>query len=605
LEIVYIKIRNYRCIKELDFTPSKHNILIGRVNSGKSTILSALALALDPDVGRRFRPVEELDFYRGEVFDAEKKPVVLGVEVALSHCTEEERVRFLDYQELWNNDKQQLIKESDDISVFEDTNNEFAFRIGFQAKYDPDEKELAHYWYYPKYSFLGGNNEWRSCPRTDRERVGFFLIPAERDTEKALSFVRYSALDKALRADKISLDDQIAKVVTSVKGSGEFLLDNDDFKKLINEVENRIGVMLEPGKATATKLSFELSRLGHYDLMNILRAFVTSGEEKVAYPVANQGMGAKQIIALATLRMLSERKKRCILAIEEPENNLHPHTQRSLVSDLLKADCQTFITTHSVHVAQVTKRDYLYSLLDIHDGGKRLSKIEPSSSKGELTQKTVKAISTVQSSHPSEFLDCIFAPRVLLVEGKHDREALPVLFRKLCESQSGENRDADGLGIAILPCDSKTQIPNVAPYFKSMGRTVYALVDNEKSTQADNNEIASACDCCFIWKNKAAIERILVENTSEAIIDDYIDRINDLGETYFVTAGTKTKSLSEKKSDLERFLKDRNHHRHFAEFLPVTEVSSAAKLLLAKLNAVCFGKENSKIVVLDEQEKNL
>ena len=50
MQIVRIKVGNYRCIKKLNFIPSNHNILIGGVNARKSTLLTALSVVFDPDV---------------------------------------------------------------------------------------------------------------------------------------------------------------------------------------------------------------------------------------------------------------------------------------------------------------------------------------------------------------------------------------------------------------------------------------------------------------------------------------------------------------------------------------------------------------------------
>lgn len=68
MRIVRIKIDNFKSIKNLIFYPEKHNILIGQINSGKSTLLNALALTLDPDIGRRFQVIEEMDFYNTKLF---------------------------------------------------------------------------------------------------------------------------------------------------------------------------------------------------------------------------------------------------------------------------------------------------------------------------------------------------------------------------------------------------------------------------------------------------------------------------------------------------------------------------------------------------------
>ena len=97
MQIVQIKINNFRCIKNILFNPDNHNIIIGRVNSGKSTLLNAISLVLDPDVSRRYRPVDELDFFEGKTLDEKGEPIPMLIEVTLSNCSVEEQNPFLEY----------------------------------------------------------------------------------------------------------------------------------------------------------------------------------------------------------------------------------------------------------------------------------------------------------------------------------------------------------------------------------------------------------------------------------------------------------------------------------------------------------------------------
>jgi putative ATP-dependent endonuclease of OLD family len=603
MQIVKVKINNFRCIKNIVFNPANHNIIIGRVNSGKSTLLNAISLVLDPDVSRRYRPVDELDFFEGKTLDKTGEPIPMQIEVTLSYCTDEEQNSFFEYWEVWDTDKKNLIENSDDISILDNKQNKFAFRIGFQAKYDLNEREIVHYWYYPKFSFHSGSDEYRTCYRPDREKIGYFLIPAERDISKALSFTRYSALDKALRADKINLENEVVTIAGKVRGFGGHLFDNKDFETLIKEIESQVENMLELSPEIVRKLTFELSGLRHYDIMNVLKAFVQNQGAPQPYPVTNQGMGAKQVITLATLRMLAARKNSCMLGIEEPENSLHPHMQRSLVRDLLRANCQTFITTHSVHVAQVADQKNVYAFLDEGSGVKKILNTYPTETSG-YTKDTLKSINRIMWHYPSDVLDSLFSPRTLLVEGPGDREAVPVLIRKLSDSVEGRKADLDGLGIAIVPSCGKQEVPKISPYYKFLGKTVYALVDDEKGSDTHNQNIISACECSFFWGKNTAIEKVLVQNASEATLDSFIEQIEGLGDSFFSDSDTKNKNYDGKKQDVMRCLKKRHAHRHFAELLPLGEISQPVKYLWEKLELICSNKESHKEIILYAPENS-
>ncbi|HVN97273.1 MAG TPA: AAA family ATPase [Syntrophorhabdaceae bacterium] len=596
MQIKRIKITNYRCIRDLEFVPSNHNVIIGQVNVGKSTLLNALALVLDPDVGRRYKPIDEADFFEGRIRDNEGKPLSIQIEVTLVYELQEEHNYFLDETELWDERDQKIIEDSGNIAVLDDPRNLFALRIGFEAKFDEKEKDVVYRWFYPKYSSDDPQGQ-RICSRSEREKVGFFLIPAERNVDKALSFTRYSALDKALRADKIVLDEELGKIVEHTRGAGNHLFDNEDFEKLIKEIELRVEVMLALDPNASRKLSFEVSELGHYDVMNILKAFVLPQGSSRPYPVANQGMGARQIITLATLRMLAARKGSCIIAIEEPEISLHPDMQRSLASDLVRSHRQTFITTHSVHIAQAIEQKHLFLMTAGKEEPSQVRPTLPSPSRN-LSAGTIKSVRRVRAYHPSDFLDCLFSSRVLLVEGPTDREAVPVLIRKVSASP-GRPFDLDGLSIGVFPCDSKAEISKIAPYFKALGKPVYGLADREKGSASEDTKIERECDCVLFWPAGTAIEKVLLMKITAETAANYIADVTDMGETYFQDSRTSEKGFDGQKADIVGFLKKRLAHRQFAEFIPHSEISDLIVVLIDKLTLICSGQCSSRRVNLD------
>lgn len=592
-------INNFRSIKDLTFYPEIRNTLIGQINTGKSTLLNSMALALDPDIGRRYQIVEEMDFYGKKLNDSDKKPIPLNIEVTLSGCEPADQDFFLEYWEPWDKKEKVLVENSEDISILDDSNYEFAFRIAFKASYDHEEDGITWFWYYPKYSFLDGSAEYRNCPRTDREKIGFFYIPAERDVRKALSFSRYSALDKALRADNIRLDEQIRKITEDIKGKGKHLFENEGFLKIVQELEQNVGDLIPLNPEIDRKIYFEMSDLGQYDIMNILRAFIAFGDHDNAYPISSQGTGAKQILVLVALQMISRRKQSSILAVEEPEMGLHPHMQRALVDYLLHSTSQIFVTTHSAQVAQMSMPEHIFCLLN-KGGGMHVTIPAQPSEKYGCTSDTYRAISQVYGHYPNDIYDALFAPTILLVEGPGDRQALPILLRRLSHVEGEIRKGLDGLEIGIVPCESKANIAKVAPYFKlQLNKNVYALIDSEKSTEATNPKVIDACDHTFIWPKHSAIERVLSIGCKEPTIDLFINNTAELGDNYFEHANSKIKDLDGKRTDLLKYLKhNKVVHRDFAYILPINEIANPVIELFDQLNKVKMNKNIGKEIQL-------
>jgi putative ATP-dependent endonuclease of the OLD family len=65
LKVVRVTIANFRGISFATILLPSHAVLIGDNNTGKTTILEALDLALGPDRLSRTPPVNEHDFFQG------------------------------------------------------------------------------------------------------------------------------------------------------------------------------------------------------------------------------------------------------------------------------------------------------------------------------------------------------------------------------------------------------------------------------------------------------------------------------------------------------------------------------------------------------------
>jgi putative ATP-dependent endonuclease of the OLD family len=613
MKVVKLTIRNFRCISTLDFLPSERNVLIGQVNAGKSTIVHALALLLDPDFGRRIPAVDETDFPgmkptrtpenrpesaerpSGPVAEAEpanEVPVPMEIEATIGDLDDAQANHFLDYVELWDSKAKELIETADDARALDDPNNSRVVRMAFRAAYDQAEDAITYEWYYPKFAFDEQGLENRKCPRTDREMVGFFVIPAERDARRALSFSRYSVMDRALRADDIRLERQVAAIVEEIKGQGEGLFEKKEFATLVKEIEVNVDRLLRLNPDSERKLLFELTAMTHYDVMNSLRPFVRLAGTGDPYPVSAQGLGARQIIVLSALRMLAKRKRSSILAVEEPEIGLHPHMQRVLVGDLVRSASQVFITTHSVHVAEAASLKEVVCVVE-GKNGIRYAKRADADCIPCLDKDIKRKIRSLVAHYPAEMADALFAPSVLLVEGIGDRESLPVLLRRLSQEPKSNLLDFDTLGAAVVPCDANTNVPDVASYYRShLGRRVFALLDGNRSDTSDTELVQKECDCTFLWPVGQAIERVLLSHATASTLTGYIRLVTDeWSDDYFTGAGFNSAlDLNQTREMVGRFVKHKCAHRSFAEYLPVNEISPAVRCLCGHLMRAVRGE---------------
>lgn len=106
MKISRLKIKRFRGIRKCRLFFTDHAVLVGDNNSGKSTVLEAIDLALGPDRLSRKPVIDEHDFYLGEYLANEgEKSRKIRIEVTITGLNDEQRSRFADYIEWWDNSK--------------------------------------------------------------------------------------------------------------------------------------------------------------------------------------------------------------------------------------------------------------------------------------------------------------------------------------------------------------------------------------------------------------------------------------------------------------------------------------------------------------------
>lgn len=174
MEIVQLEIKNFRCIKHALIKSQKHNVFLAPNNTGKTAVLEALNLLLNPDLSSWSRVVDENDFYNREYFTpgALSQPTIC-IEAVLVGLKEEDQDDFRQGLIAWDSNNRQVIEESEEgVDVF--LGNELATRVKFEAFYDPEDDDFK--W---KTFFRRKAEETRDdappFARTQKRRIGFLI----------------------------------------------------------------------------------------------------------------------------------------------------------------------------------------------------------------------------------------------------------------------------------------------------------------------------------------------------------------------------------------------------------------------------------------------
>jgi putative ATP-dependent endonuclease of OLD family len=230
VKISRLTIKNFRGISSASLLFPDHALLIGDNNTGKSTVLEAIDLALGPDRLSRRPPVDEHDFHlgkylpgpsAGDLADAESTAPIgapaggdtsgvsgteatapqIVIEVTITDLSDEQRARFgEDYVEWWNKEKSSLFTDANPAGV-DAIAITSALRVTFIGEYDPEEDDFEGYTYFTR--SLTESDKPAPFSKKDKQRCGFLYLRSLRTGSRALSLEHGSLLDIILRLKEV------------------------------------------------------------------------------------------------------------------------------------------------------------------------------------------------------------------------------------------------------------------------------------------------------------------------------------------------------------------------------------------------------------------
>lgn len=476
--ICRIHIENFRNFHSVDFYLDEKQVLIGENAVGKSNLLYALQLILDPTFSEKDRMLEESDFWNGLTAPMDNGEQIL-IEIYLAN-----------YE-----DNQKLLAQLADASVM--LKDKEALKISY--KFFKKSDTTSEY----SYIIFKGDDETRIFTYEDRKMLNIRVIKAIRDVESEMKNSRTSPLTHIIK-EKYTISKNVLSDISKAldeKGAdtlhiGQVSDLESRLQRLLNDMvafgSDEFNISLRTMNIDATRLLYALrplinsretsnTSLGINNILYValvlllieddtIKTFL-SGElyreltqmesgylveqaYKKADNVDEYLLNLKAIEDLTLYDSLYEFFSNAIpttngvtiLAVEEPESHLHPIYQRLLYRHVMsKTNTSVIVTTHSPYISSVAPLTSIVHLISKND---------------ETLIKTTAElkISDKDKSDLSRYIDVkrgeiYTAKGVIFVEGVTEEYLIPN-FAKV------KGFELDRLGVVICNIDSA----NFKPY---------------------------------------------------------------------------------------------------------------------------------------------
>jgi putative ATP-dependent endonuclease of OLD family len=532
--------------------PTKHNVFLGPNNSGKTAILEALYLLFNPELSFRSRVVDENDFYgrvyrtraastaaqpvahpaapttvdgnsnclpdldetgqaeqakeahnEGATAPSESEPPIISVEAVLQDLSSTDEDFFRDFLVSWDDVAKRVIDATDEgVDPF--NTGKPAICVRFEACYDENEDDFIGRTFFVTDS-RAESAELPEFNRKHKRHIGFLIYRDFRGLTRPITLEPSTLFGRLLSSQEV-VPRQFDESLSKLSGALDAITSETDFASILNSYKAELEQFLRLSLSQPSALSFELTDRTRAEIKEAAELYV---RDECKVPLQKTGAGTRSLAILAILTLIMRRRKRGILALEEPETFLFPHAQRRVVDECLDLADQTFITTHSPYVLERIPAE----------GVGRLSR----TGNGQVDWKmldfsNVKHLNLYSKRIRQSFCEALLGKGVVVVEGDSDRwwiyGASRIMNRKQWNGRSQEALELQG--VSVVSTDANSDLSKTAAFFQEAGLSVVCVADQVK----DHAVISDLCNATFatVFLRQAGLEDVLASQLPISVV---------------------------------------------------------------------------------------
>lgn len=411
-----VRVYGFRALHNIEVNLAPTTILTGMNNSGKSSFLKALQIALG---NKQFISYE--DFYISEntpidriIVDIRIVPID-STGIKIKTFDPDWEILFTEDRIITNLEGEQFVPLRT-VITFNTITNSYKSNQYIQRDWVPFKNDVNKYWY----EINDGIERAFHC-----DQVQFFFMDAQRDIIEDIKS-RNSYLGKMIAKIEYSEAD-IERIETQIEELNDLTISSSNVLSSIRDSLKELNTTMDTAQECIDITPFTKKLR---DLNKGLSIYYTDNQD--SFSMEYHGMGTRSWSSILTLKsfinLLSQNTVEssnsffALLAIEEPEAHLHPNAQKKIFRQIDGITCQKVISTHSPYIAASTNLDQIRNFYK-KDKNVACGQIYMNQLGTEDIRKIKRHVINTRG-------EIFFSKAVVFFEGDTEEQALPIFGEK-------------------------------------------------------------------------------------------------------------------------------------------------------------------------------
>lgn len=544
MRIANLNIENFRGIKSGFVQFGKHSVLVGDNNTGKTTLIEALALVLGRD--RLVRELTEHDFFGSNPQAADRIKVVATVADFPGDDPEQ--------SSQWFRDERAVVKWLDETTghvhpLRENPAWKLCCQLCVQARFDQDSLAVETIRYFhdhdePIDPFA--DETPTSVPAKLIQELSFYLVRASRTWDKVFSWGN-ELFKRTVFAAAAQPADALLAERDRLRTPDQPIDSDPGIQPLIQNLNNELAFSFP----NAPKVQLRLTNTDSRSVMEAVSAHF-AGTDGFSIPAARQGSGLVSMQGLLLLLELGRARAanggEFLMALEEPEVHLPPSAQQRLVQRIQALSTQTFVTTHSPLVASMADPTTVL-VLRKHNGVLSAAPFlaSPLTSTAQNWKRKFFQHSRI------DVLSALMQPTLLIPEGRADFQLLRCILRPLLMTAGWIEtmKRPFGIEVGVVPTED-AKVIETHRLMKRLHKRLCCLVDGDGAGLEYVDQLLQTDEpprSIIRWNNGAMIEDAIgwILNADESTV---VAKLTDMSQQPPTSCADVVTYLKSKKMDV-------------------------------------------------------